>query len=41
MTENGNIESHRATYNWVLGMLKYGAVVTAIIAFIVILLIRR
>jgi len=41
MTGNGNIDSHRATYNFVLGLLKYGAAASAVLAFIVILLIKR
>lgn len=40
MTGNGNIDTHRATYNFVLGLLKYGAGISAILAFIVILLIK-
>lgn len=41
MSGNGNIDTHRATYNFVLGLFKYGAIVSAVIAFIVILLIKR
>lgn len=40
MTGNGDIEAHRSTYNFVLGLLKYGAAVSALIALIVILLIK-
>lgn len=41
MTENGDIGAHRSTYEFVVGLLKYGAVISVILAFIVILLIRR
>ncbi|MBX9858161.1 MAG: aa3-type cytochrome c oxidase subunit IV [Sphingomonas sp.] len=41
MSGNGNIDTHRATYNFVLGLFKYGAIASAVIAFIVILLIKR
>lgn len=41
MTGNGEIDTHRATYNFVLSLFKYGAAVAAVIAFIVILLIKR
>ncbi len=41
MTGNGNIDTHRATYNFVLTLFKYGAAVVAVIAFIVSLLIKR
>jgi len=36
MAEDGDIKVHEATYNKVLGMLKYGAAECFLLAFIVI-----
>lgn len=41
MTENGDIGAHRATYQFVVGLLKYGAAISFILALIIMLLIRR
>lgn len=41
MTGNNDIDRHRATYDFVLGLLKYGAAISALIALVVMLLIRR
>lgn len=40
MTGNGDMDAHRATYTSVMGLMKWGAVACAIIAFGVVLLIR-
>lgn len=40
MTGNGDIDTHRATYNFVLALFKYGAAASAVIALVVILLIK-
>ena len=41
MAANGDIPTHRAMYDKVIGMLKYGGVVVLAIAFVVIYLISR
>lgn len=40
MAANGDMEAHRATYGSVMAMLKWGAVACAVIAFIVVSLLR-
>lgn len=40
MAGNGDIEAHRATYNGVIALLKWGGVASLAIAFIVVVLLR-
>ena len=39
MADAGDMKAHRATYEGVMGMLKWGSVATAIVTAIVIALI--
>lgn len=40
MTGNGDLEANRNTYHGVLGLLKWGAAISFVIAFIVVQLLR-
>lgn len=35
------LKAHEGTYHWFTGLMKYGAIICAIVAFLVILVIRN
>ena len=35
------IRSHRSTYHYFIGLMKYGAIISVLVAFLVIMIIRN